>query len=416
MKKHAEENNISHEAENTATNKECQHTSVLSRRKFITMAGASVALLSFPISSVLAKGLSETQDKPKVIWVLLRGALDSLHTIIPHSDPQYRALRPKLSASFESPLLALDNVFSLHPALKHMHAWYQDKSMLPIVAVSTGFKQRSHFDGQDFLESGKREIDHDSGWLARAINVKNKQALAVSRTIPISLRNSKQVNTWYPSRLKNKDTDIYAALGKLYQNDEALTQNLEDGIKIKGLVGSDNIKGKKQQGTFVELSKSCAKLMVGNQGPDCAMLELGGWDTHNNQSKRLDKSLIELDSGLAALKEGLGEQWQNTVVIIGTEFGRTAKENGTGGTDHGTGSALFLAGGAVNGGNVKGNWPGLNTNQLYKKRDLMPTSNSFSWFGNVLMEHWQFTDEEISQVFPVNKPYKESLLKKNSAK
>lgn len=397
--------------QNKDNNELCNSPSALSRRKFITMAGAGVAFLSFPMSSVLAKELLQTKHKPKIVWVLLRGALDSLHTIVPSSDPQYKALRPKLSASFKSPLLPLERGFALHPSLKHLHQWYQEKSMLPIVAVSSGYDHRSHFDGQDFLESGKGEIDHDSGWLARAIDVKNKQALAVSRSTPISLRSSDNVNTWYPSKLKHADDDIYAALGKLYQHDADLSQNLESGLEIKGLVGGKRTKKNKQQGNFVDLSQSCAKLMIGDGGPDCAMLELGGWDTHNNQDKRLDRNLTELDNGLAKLKSGLGNEWKNTVVIIGTEFGRTAKENGTGGTDHGTGSALFLAGGAVNGGKVAGRWPGLNTEQLFKQRDLMPTSNSFAWFGNVLAQHWQLTEKELAHVFPQIKSYNEALLR-----
>ncbi|MFT5294320.1 MAG: hypothetical protein ACI9YH_000326 [Colwellia sp.] len=383
----------------------------LSRRKFVKMTGASLAILSFPMTAAFAKETAKkTKNNPKIVWVMLRGALDSLHTIVPTFEPQYKKLRPKLSSSFKAPLLPLDGGFSLHPALKNLHQWYQEKSLLPIVAVSSGYSKRSHFDGQDFLESGKSEIDHDSGWLARAISVKNKRALAVSRSTPISLRSSDQVNTWYPSKLKNADEDIYSALTKLYQYDDVLKEKLEKGLEVKGLVGKGR-KNNKRQGQFIELSKACATLMVEKEGTDCAMLELSGWDTHNNQGNRLEQKLTELDKGLAELKAGLGDEWQNTVVIIGTEFGRTAKENGTGGTDHGTGSALFLAGGAVNGGKIKGRWPGLNTEQLFEQRDLMPTSNSFSWFANVLSQHWQFNDQELAHVFPKVKSYNEVLLR-----
>jgi len=387
------------------------HTSA-SRRKFIKMAGAGLAVLSFPMGSAFAfETKKNAKHKPKIVWVVLRGALDSLHTIIPIEDSNYKKLRPKLSANFSVPLLALERGFSLHPSLKNLYSWYQDKSLLPIVAVSSGYAKRSHFDGQDFLESGKGTVDYDSGWLARAIDVKNKQALAIARSTPISLRSSEQVNTWYPSKFKSADDDIYAALSRLYQNDEALQEKLTSALAVKGLVG-DKKKGKnKQQGKFIDLSKACAKLMTTEQGIDCAMLELGGWDTHNNQSSRLARKLSELDDGLAELKAGLGEEWQNTVVIIGTEFGRTVKENGTGGTDHGTGSALILAGGAVNGGTVKGHWPGLDEDALFKQRDLMPTSNSFSWFSSVLAQHWQLSDTELQQVFPNIKPYNEVIIK-----
>jgi uncharacterized protein (DUF1501 family) len=384
----------------------------LSRRKFVKMAGSSLALLSFPMSSSLA---FETNKKvgsnPKIVWVILRGALDSMHAIVPKFDPQYKKLRPGLSTSFKSPLLPLEKGFALHPSLKNLHQWYQEKSLLPIVAVTSGYLQRSHFDGQDFLESGKGEIDHDSGWLARAIDSKAKRGLAISRSTPISLRSGKNVNTWYPSNLDSADEDTYSQLSKLYESDPLLKESLDSGLVVRGLVGNSQNKKKKQQGKFINLAKSCAKLMNNEkENVDCAMLEIGGWDTHHNQSGRLERNFNELDQGLAELKIGLGKEWQNTVVIIATEFGRTAKENGTGGTDHGTASALFLAGGAVDGGKVLGEWPGLATEQLFEKRDLMPTSNSYSWIGNVLAQHWKFSPQEIKVVFPNSIPYNKNLI------
>jgi uncharacterized protein (DUF1501 family) len=401
---------------NELNNKIPENSVALSRRKFIKMTSAGLAVLSFPMSSVFAiEPMIKAKNSPKIIWLLLRGALDSMHAIVPTFDAQYKALRPELSKGFKAPLLPLEQGFSLHPSLKNLHHWYQEKSMLPVVAVSSGYPKRSHFDGQDFLETGKGDIDHDNGWLARAIEIKHKRALAVSRSTPISLRSTtninKQVNTWYPSNLKNADEEIYTALERLYQDDEALKESLESGLDVLGLVGDKNGKKKKRQGKFIDLSKACAKFMVGEEGVDCAMLEMGGWDTHNNQSSRLDQKLTELDQGLAELKLGLGNEWENTVVIIGTEFGRTAKENGTGGTDHGTASAMFLAGGAIDGGKVHGKWPGLEETELFEERDLMPTTNSFSWIGNVLSQHWQFTEQELMQVFPHVKPYNRVLLR-----
>lgn len=393
------DNNIKPETSNAFT-----------RRKFIKMTGTGLALLSFPGISAAKVKTKISASNPRIVWVLLRGALDSLHTVIPTFEPEYKALRPKLSGSFKTPLLPLEKGFELHPSLINLHQWYQAKQLLPIVAVSSGYDRRSHFDAQDFLESGKGEIDQDSGWLARAIDVKNKRALAVARSTPISLRSSEQVNTWFPSNLASADDDIYQALGKLYQDDELLSANLEKGLEIRGLVGPKTAKNKKQQGQFVELNKACAKLMTADKNLACAMLELGGWDTHNNQANRLDKKLSELDNGLAQLKAGLSEEWQNTVVIIGTEFGRTAKENGTGGTDHGTASALFVAGGAIAGGKIAGKWPGLSNAALFEQRDLMPTTNSFSWIANILVQHWQFSQQELLQVFPHVKTYNENLV------
>ena len=392
------------------TNKNTVHKSnkTYSRRKFIKSATASIAMLSFPISTALGFPSKGNIKQPKVVWVLLRGALDALHTVIPASDPQYQALRPNLSTQFKSPLLPLEKNFFLNPALKNMHKWYLQQSLLPIVSVSTGYSNRSHFDGQDFLESGSINIDHDTGWLARALDTKKKQAVAISRSTPISLRSSDNVNTWYPSQLEKADENIYTTLMNMYQHDHKLADSLKSGLNIQSMTNTNKMKNKK--GKFSHLTENCAKLLTGENALDCAMLELGGWDTHNNQHNRLNRKLTELDQGLEKLKVGLGNEWENTVIIIGTEFGRTVKENGTGGTDHGTASTLFLAGGAINGGMVKGDWPGLKAEQLYQNRDLMPTSNTFSWISTLLSQHWQLSQKDLRSVFPNIKLYKEKLL------
>ncbi|MGJ8693469.1 MAG: DUF1501 domain-containing protein [Thalassotalea sp.] len=378
------------------------------RRNFIKLAGGASlfcwsALPAFAVDSIAA----QAKPSKKLVWVILRGALDSLHTVVPTFDAELKNLRPKLHQAYKSPLLPLAHGFALHPALTNLHAWYQTKEFTPIIAVGSGYGARSHFDGQDFLESGKPEIDHDSGWLARAIDIKQKKALAVAHSVPISLRSSQAVNTWYPSNLKESKEDIYAQLMKLYQNDDDFLMKLEEGLATKAMAGGDD--NQKYKGKFKELATSCGRLLT-DDNVDCAMLELGGWDTHNNQASRLDRKLAELDEGLLALKTSLGKQWDNTVVVVATEFGRTAKENGTGGTDHGTGSALFIAGGKINGGQILGKWPGLSAKQLFKGRDLQPTSNSFAWFSTILAKHWEFSEEELMQVFPNIKGYSDNLF------
>ncbi len=370
---------------------------MMERRHFIKGLGASLLVMQSP--SFAAKALLEkTTTNPKVIWLVLRGAMDSLHTIVPTFESELPKLRPKLSTNIKDQLLMLDNGYGLHPSLINLHQWYQQKQLLPIVAVGSGYDQRSHFDGQDYLESGLKQVDHDSGWLGRLVNVQEKQALAIARSTPISLRGESSVNTWYPSKLKEADDDIYQALMNMYQDDALLTERLRSGLEVKEMTMDKS--SKKQQGKFNDLAKACAQLMSGEQGADCAMLELGGWDTHNNQEKRLARQLATLDQGLATIKTGLGKDWNNTLVVVATEFGRTAKENGTGGTDHGTGSAMFLAGGAVNGGQVLGEWPGLSQQQLFEQRDLMPTTNTFSWIAAAMSQHWQLSAKQLDTVFP----------------
>jgi len=362
------------------------------RRDFIkTMAGSLVVFQSGVYANIESK-----QSHKKIVWIVLRGAFDSLHTLVPTKNTELTKLRPNLYNHIKNELLPLNKYFGLHPSLINMHHWYNTKQLLPIVSVGTGFSNRSHFDGQDFLESGLDKIDSDSGWLARAIDAKQTQALAIARSTPISLRSSNKVDTWFPTKFKESQTDTYDALLKLYEYDELLMSRLQSGIDLQNKVG----KSKSKKGRFSDLAKSCANLMVKDDTINCAMLELGGWDTHNNQNIRLARQLTQLDDGLAALKLGLGNQWQDTVVIVASEFGRTVKQNGTSGTDHGTGSALFLAGGAVNGGQVLGKWPGLKNEQLFEGRDLMPTSNTFSWIGSVLEQHWGLSAQQLKHILP----------------
>ncbi|MCM2680350.1 DUF1501 domain-containing protein [Echinimonas agarilytica] len=378
----------------------------MKRRDLLKLSGASLSLLSVPHFA-----MSATQKTtPKVIWVMLRGALDPLHTLVPTFDKDLPKLRPTLYPSISKALLPLRDGYALHPSLTHLHSWFHNKELLPVVAVSSGYNARSHFDGQDFLESGTGHIDYDSGWLGRAVHAKQTEALALARATPISLRSTDSVSTWYPTQLKDATADTYNALMKLYEGDEQLHALLQNGLDLQNKAGSD--RAKNQRGKFVDLARSCAKLMVSSKTMDCAMLELGGWDTHKGQANRLKRSLKELDAGLAELKQELGQQWQNTLVIVGTEFGRTAKENGTGGTDHGTASALFFAGGAVNGGRVLGDWPGLSQDNLFEQRDLRPTSNSFSWIATAMAEHWGMNHSQLSNIFPSATPVlSERLIK-----
>jgi uncharacterized protein (DUF1501 family) len=382
------------------------------RRNFLKALAASLVVYQQPL---LATNL-HTKNPPKVVWVMLRGALDSLHTVIPTFEPALKILRPTLYKSIEhkwqllTQAPSLQQGYALHPALVNLHHWYQNKQLLPIVAVSSGYKKRSHFEAQDYLESALTIPDSDSGWLARAIQVKNKQAMAISQSMPISLRGENQLsNTWYPSRLPDAQPETYQALQHLYQYSEQLSGRLEEGLAMEALLDKQNM-AKKQQGNFINLSHSCGKLLA-QPNMDCAMLTLGGWDTHKNQSGQLQRQLSLLDKGLQALKMQLGPQWDNTLVIVATEFGRTVKENGTRGTDHGTASALFLAGGKVNGGKILGDWPGLQPTQLHQQRDLKATSNSFDWIAGSLQQHWQLSDQQVRHIFPTANVYHDKMFR-----
>ncbi|MBM7071995.1 DUF1501 domain-containing protein [Shewanella sp. 202IG2-18] len=379
----------------------------MKRRNFIKLMGGAIVLFQSP-KLVFAKN-QDNPNRPLFIWVIMRGALDSLHTVIPESDDNYKAFRPNLAQQIQQPTLPLSQGFTLNPALKNLHTWYQNKELLPIVAVGSGYPSRSHFDGQDYLESGTGTQNTKTGWLARALNQKKTDAIAIDYSTPVSLRGSSAVNSWYPAKLKSADDDIYQTLKSLYQDDNSLLANLNHGVEIKNKTQSlDKQKGRS---SFSTLTRGCAKLLSQSPDMDCAMLEIGGWDTHNAQQPRLKKQLTELDQGLAELKASLGPLWKNTVVALATEFGRTVRENGTGGTDHGTGSVMFLAGGGVKGGNIQGKWPGLKPEQLFENRDLMPTTNTFSWIATALSQHWQLSTDNIKNVFPKQKIYSTHIIR-----
>ncbi|WP_068546049.1 DUF1501 domain-containing protein [Thalassotalea crassostreae] len=380
----------------------------MQRRDFVKMMAASLVVMNTPAIAALN---TKTGKRKKLIWVVLRGAMDSLHTIIPKTDSDYKTLRPKLSKNILTDALHLNDDFAFHPELKHFYQLYKSKQLSPIISVGTGYPKRSHFDGQDFLESGLTTMDHDTGWLGRALNNFKAQpdsnAIAIANSVPISLRETDKVSTWFPTKLKDADESIYDALLNLYQDDELLLSRLEEGISTQDMVGK---KSSVKKGSFIELAQSCGRFLKGNTGTDCAMLEVGGWDTHNNQLYRLKRQLQQLDQGIQALQKELGDDWDNTAVVIASEFGRTAKENGTGGTDHGTGGAMFVLGGAVSGGEVLGEWPGLAEEQLFKGRDLQPTTSTFSWIGAVLQQHWQLSNQQVEAIFPGNAPYKHTMI------
>ncbi|MCU4677145.1 DUF1501 domain-containing protein [Catenovulum sp. 2E275] len=380
----------------------------MKRRNFLKTGCAAWVLSQQPYA--LAKVLEPVNapNHKKLVWVVLRGAMDSLHAVVPVFDPYLNQHRASLVTPIAENLLPLERGFGLHPALKYLHNWYQQKQMMPVVAVASGYRQRSHFDAQDYLESGLPQIDQDNGWLGRAMQQKNQQGIAIARSVPVSMRGNQLSNTWFPSNLPDAEEDLYRALMQMYQPYPEFAERLNQGMMTRGSVEMD--KAKTRNPKFELLAKNCGELLAHSVNTSCAMLEMGGWDTHNGQIWRLDKQFSQLDAGLNQLKLALAEKWRDTIVIVATEFGRTVKVNGTDGTDHGTASALFLAGGALNGGKVLGDWPGLAPENLYQNRDLKPTSAINSWLATVLHQHWQLNTQQVRAVFPDATIRSEQLL------
>ncbi|MEZ8889716.1 DUF1501 domain-containing protein [Vibrio sp. 10N.247.311.14] len=370
----------------------------INRRQFMGIAAAVgvSAMLPFP-------SFAKTGSDNIFIWVSLRGAMDGLNVVVPHADPDYSNLRPNIGLKPEQ-LVKLDDFFGLHPSLKQCHQWYEINELSFVHACSTAYRERSHFDGQKILENGTSDPFNTVGWINRLLTLSSEKydGIAIDSGLPLIMQGESTVASWYPNRLKTRDKQT-ELLEELFQSDQMLSSNFESVMKIDQLVGDQGV-GKQ----FKSLMGKTGDILSADNGPNIAALELGGWDTHANQGNvngRLSNQLKTLDGGLAALKTSLGDRWQKTVIIAASEFGRTAKENGTKGTDHGTGNVMFVAGGALPslkgvGGKVIANWPGLSQSQLYEGRDLNPTTDMRSVIKGVLYQHLSVEVKQLNIIFP----------------
>lgn len=344
----------------------------------------------------------------RFVFVLLRGALDGLAALPPIGDPDYARLRGELDLS-KSALHRLDDLFALHPSLDFMAELWKSRQLTVAPAVATPYRERSHFDAQDVLESGVA-VPHGSatGWLNRALAAlpqKNSgnAGIALGSNVPLAMRGPVEVASWSPGTLPELDDDTLNRIGQMYGADSLLSQRLSEALGADEIAGDMSMS--RGRGIQVEpVARATANFLVKPGGPSVAMFDTTGWDTHANQGAEqgaLALRLAALDAGLAALREGLGESWNRTVVLVATEFGRTVAINGTRGTDHGTGTAAFLLGGAVRGGRVLGEWPGLKSGQLYQGRDLMPTADLRGVIKSVLRDHLGVPQQQLEAgVFP----------------
>jgi uncharacterized protein (DUF1501 family) len=308
----------------------------------------------------------------------------------------------------------LDSFFAMHPSMPEFARMYANKQAAVVHAVSTPYRDRSHFDGQDVLESGFAGPGRvQSGWLNRALQAlpqgeRVAGALAVGPTTPLVLRGSAPTVGWAPVALPQADDDTAMRLIELYKHrDVALATSLTQGISLEKQARGDDMKAKPGGGAPAQMrqvARGAAKLMAADDGPRIAALAFDGWDTHANEGGpvgRLANLLSGLDGALAEFESGLGPHWRDTVIVVATEFGRTARINGTEGTDHGTGTIALLAGGAVKGGRVIADWPSLKPASLYEGRDLAPTTDLRAVIKGVLADHLGISERALADaVFP----------------
>mgnify|MGYP000946322938 FL=1 len=329
----------------------------------------------------------------RLVFVIQRGAADGLAIVAPTGDPAYAAARGALAE--EAGAASLNDLFTLHPALAAGADLYRAKQAHFAHAVATAYRDRSHFDGQNVLEGGgSRPYEKSDGWVGRLLTLlpaAEREALAIAPAVPLALRGSAPVATYAPSRLPQADADLIARLSALYAADALLHPLWDSAVKTQELAG--DIGGNNGR-NGADLGKLAASLMLPADGARVMMIETGGWDTHSGQRGRLTAQLRGLDQLVGALQAGLGPAWNDTLVVVATEFGRTVAVNGTGGTDHGTGSAAMFfggalaAGGPVAGGMVSADWPGLSAANRLDGRDLKPTRSLESVIGAAIAHHY----------------------------
>jgi uncharacterized protein (DUF1501 family) len=390
-----------------------------SRREVLASSGTLFAWACLP-----KLALAEGRD-PRFLTIVLRGALDGLATVAPVGDPDWVALRGDNALTLQSktPALKLDDFFALNPAMPNLHRMFAANEAIIVHATATPYRERSHFDGQDLLESGLAKPGvSDSGWLNRAlagmasgglVNPRGSRAFAVGPVTPLVVRGAAPVLSWSPQRILPASEDTVMRLLDLYRHsDQKLASVLEEHGRMTAIEHAGDMAAMQNappppaqvRAYFAEVAGTAAKFLAQPDGPRVGALALDGWDTHSNEgiaNGRLSQLLGALDAALAAIETNMGPAWRDTVVALVTEFGRTARINGTEGTDHGTATVALLVGGALKGGRVIADWPGLKSADLYENRDLKPTTDLRAVLKGLLKDHLRADDRVLAEnVFP----------------
>ena len=402
-----------------------QANHVPTRRELLLGSGALVAGAFVPVK-VRAEG-----HDPRFLTIVLRGAVDGLAIVAPIGDPDWAKLRGDKALALEgaTPALPLDGFFALNPAMPNLHRLYRAGQATIVHAVATPYRERSHFDGQDVLESGYAKPGAaDSGWLNRAAvalepsertDLRPLRGFAVGPIAPLVVRGPAPVLSWAPPRLPPVSDETTMRLLDLYRHtDPALARALEERIGLAAVARAGGIASEpaadipavqiggieQVRKYYAEAAVGAAKFLAQADGPRVGALALDGWDTHVNEGAvkgRLANLLGALDGAIAAAETNMGEAWRETVVVIVTEFGRTARINGNDGTDHGTATVAVLLGGALKGGRVVADWPGLNESALYEGRDLRPTTDLRAVLKGLIGDHLLIADRALATtVFP----------------
>jgi uncharacterized protein (DUF1501 family) len=372
------------------------------RRTFLRhMCVGGAATFGFPVVN-----FAQVASPGRFVFVLLRGGFDGLAAVVPFGDPSYQPLRGQFAFQ-PSELVELTDTFGLAPGLAPLKELWDANELVALHAMAIPYRTRSHFDGQAVLETGiDRPIGSSDGWLNRLLQTMSgrRSGIAVAAGMPRSMTGSFDVQTWSPAQLGAVDDAYLERLSVLYRADKTLYGRFEAAVQQKDVVGEEPMAGgNARRGGIAPLMQAAARILRQDAGPNVAAVEFSGWDTHANQGMAggaLDRLLGQLAEGLMAFRRELGPVWSTTTVVVMTEFGRTARPNGTRGTDHGTAGAGFVIGPTVARSAVIADWPGLADRALFEQRDLTPTLDTRSVLKAAVAGAFDLTAAQLDRVFP----------------
>ncbi|MEM8672368.1 MAG: DUF1501 domain-containing protein [Cyanobacteria bacterium P01_G01_bin.67] len=394
----------------------------MKRRKLITAASLAAGGMLIPVgcNSWVTQRVNSASARQRLVVVFLRGAVDGLNIVIPHQESDYYQARPTIAVPYpqqKKGAIDLDGFFGLHPKLKDLMPLWNQKKLAFVHASGSPVPERSHFQAQDYMESGTPGIrSTQDGWMNRLLaelpQDRLTQALNVGVTTPYILKGKMPISSLKPGLNSSAPmpTDrprIDQAFSNLYGGTDALSKAYQDGSKARKIILADldqemmtASRGAKNVAIFADDAAEVARLMVGNAKTQLAFLEVGGWDTHINQNPVFERLLPALGTGLATLVKGLEPILGETVIIVMSEFGRTVKENGNKGTDHGYGNVMWLLGDGIRGGKVYGEWPSLDQATLFENRDLPITTDFREIIAHTLKHHFSISDDSLARIFP----------------
>lgn len=378
--------------------------SPITRRGF--MKGGALALVgtstipSFLTRSVLAEVTTAAANRKKLVVLFQRGAADGLNIVVPYREKNYYAMRPTIAIQ-QNEVLDLDGFFGLHPAMASLKPLYDQRHLAIVHAAGSPDMSRSHFDAQDYMESGTPGIKTtQDGWLNRALQSERIQSASPFRAVALGPQVPRTLEGRVPAMAVNHLKDFSVAGGGGPQGSpisgafQALYDSSSDALlhgtgqetfeAVKMLRAADPAKYRPAAGVnypttqFGNSLRQIAQLLKANLGVEAAFADIEGWDTHQNQGNsrgQLANRLREFSDSIAAFWQDMGDDSGNITLVTMSEFGRTARQNGTGGTDHGHANVMFVLGGQVQGGKVYGRWPGIANEQLNQGRDLAVTTD-----------------------------------------